>query len=450
MASRLTRSAVSSTADHLRSSLWPVPVACIALALVLGVTLPRLDRAVDDDLAAWLSALLFGGGPAAARTVLGAVASSLITVTALTFSLTVVTLQLASSQYSPRLLRTFSRDRFVHWTLGVLLGTFIYSLTILRTVRSPEEGGHFVPRISVTTSYVLAVLSVISLVLFLSHLAQEIRVETVLRRVHKDATRTIDDVLARDTRLSARQVRTAELPEPPGDATVLLAASSGFVTEVDASTLLEAAHDARALIRLDMPPGSWIVEGTPIGTAWVTGGRPITAEHAASIHSAVSAAVVTGSERTAVQDISFGLRQLTDVAVKALSPGINDPTTAIHALGHGSALLTRLARRATGPVVLESPDGRVLLVRPDLAQLLELVVAGPRRYGAADPDVLGRVLQLLREVAWVAPEAEHDAVRQEVTRTRDVVSSQQFDGADASRLAGLAIAALRALDEHRS
>ena len=218
------RSAVSRGQDTLRTELWPLPTLGVSVAVVLGVLLPRLDARLDDALPDATGVYLFGGGADAARTVLGAVASSLITVTSLTFSLTVVTLQLASSQFSPRLLRTFTRDRFVHVTLALFLATFTYALTVLRVVRTADEGQSvFVPQISVTLAFVLAIASVVGLVLFLAHLAREIRVETMLLNVHTDASRVLDDETPADdpsrhrTRHPLRRARPfASWPPPPG------------------------------------------------------------------------------------------------------------------------------------------------------------------------------------------------------------------------------------------
>jgi uncharacterized membrane protein len=178
--------------DVARTELWPLPVLGVLTAVLAGVLLPRLDGRVDSGLPTGVTSILFGGGVEAARKILSAVAGSLITVTSLTFSLTVVTLQLASSQFSPRLLRTFTRDRFVHLTLALFLGTFTYALTVLRTVRDADGNEPaFVPQISITVGYVLAIASVLGLVLFLAHLAREIRVETTLRNVHRDASGTV-------------------------------------------------------------------------------------------------------------------------------------------------------------------------------------------------------------------------------------------------------------------
>ena len=181
---------IRSAADAVRTQLWPLPTAAVIVSVGVGVALPRFDRHVDGHLPRWLTDVLFGGDPGAARTLLDAVSSSLITVTSLTFSLTVVTLQLASSQFSPRLLRTFTRDVFVQGTLALFLATFTYALAVLRSVRSADDDGEnsFVPRISVTIGFLLAVLSVVGLVLFLAHLTAQIRVETMLRNVHEEAS----------------------------------------------------------------------------------------------------------------------------------------------------------------------------------------------------------------------------------------------------------------------
>ena len=236
--SRLAPSQVwASVRDRFRTQLWPLPTAAVLLAITLGVLLPQIEAAHPGRVPGPLRDLLFTGGPGAARTVLDAIASSLITVTALTFSLTVVTLQLASSQFSPRLLRTFTRDLVVQATLGLFLGTFAYTLTVLRTVRTgTDTRTEFVPDLSVTLAYLLAVASVIGLILFLAHLAQTIRVETMLRNVRQDATASLERQLA-----PIEEATNSEAPTPSGTRTVITATTSGFLVSVKEERLLEAA-----------------------------------------------------------------------------------------------------------------------------------------------------------------------------------------------------------------
>ncbi len=436
MLSRL-RQAWSGVLDTLRTQLWPLPTIGVALGILAGVGLPRVDQRFDRHLPASVNAYLFGGGADAARTVLSTVASSLITVTSLTFSLTVVTLQLASGQFSPRLLRTFTRDRFVHVTLALFLATFTYALTVLRTVRTAGEGRQvFVPQVSVSVAFLLALASVVGLVLFLAHLAREIRVERMLRNVHTEASHTARQLLPERDPASSGPA----LPSPPPDARSLLAGSSGFLVRVADSALLGAAVDADAVLFLDRPPGSSLIAGTPLGVGWPRTGGAFDDTTWVRLCGRVSKAVSTGFERTQEQDVGYGLRQLTDVATKALSPGINDPTTAVHALGHSSALLCELAGLDLGPRVLRDEDDtvRVVLRRPSMAELLELTVAQPRRYGAADPAVLARLARLLRDLAWVAQRPEDRmSVTDQLTRLRATAAGQDFDATERASLAGL-------------
>lgn len=420
---------LASARDTVRTQLWPLPVLGIVVAVVAGVLLPRVDAYVDAHLPSWLTALFFGGDAGAARTLLDAISSSLITVTSLTFSLTVVTLQLASSQFSPRLLRTFTSDIFVQATLAVFLSTFTFALTVLRAVRSGDEGAAFVPRISVTVAFVLGIVSVLGLVLFLAHLARQIRVETMLRDVHDDASATVRSATSP---LEDARPQPA-LPTPPAHAFDLTAPSSGFLTSFDEAELLGAAIEADAYLVIDCHPGSSLVEGVPIGAAWSATDN-LDDDAFQRLQSAVRSAIRVGYERTAAQDVGYGLRQLTDVANKALSPGINDPTTAVHALGHISAILCQLAGRDLSSIVLRDGDdvARVVLRRPGLAELVEVAIDQPRRYGSSDPQVMQRLFRLLEELAWHTQ--DDSLVRGQLQRLRATAAGSDFDDTELAQL----------------
>jgi uncharacterized membrane protein len=430
--------------DAIRTQLWPIPCIGVVLALAAGIGLPKLEDTPRLWLPETLANYLFGGGPAEARELLSAIASSLITVTSLTFSLTVVTLQLASGQYSPRLLRTFARDRFVQITLALFLSTFVYALTLLRSVRDASATTDlFVPKFSVTLAYLLAVASVIGLVLFLAHLVREIRVETVVRTVSSDAEASVKVIYsAQDSDQSAPATAS-----PPAHAETICATSSGFVVAVDEAAVLSAAVDADAVVAVHRPAGDYVVRGTPIASAWRAAGD-FDEKTVDVLRGSVAGAVQTGDERTPVQDAGYGLRQLTDVAIKALSPGINDPTTAVHTLGHSSSLLCQLAARRLDDRVLTDDDGatRVIINRPGMTELLDLAVSQPRRYGAGDPNVLARLFTLLREVAWCTQDAEHfSAIADQLTRLRRTVAGQDFDHRELEVLTGLGDAVEEAL-----
>lgn len=427
------RRAVQTVQDGVRTQLWPLPILGVFLAVVAGILVPLLDVRIDAHLPEVLNTLVFNGDPGAARTVLNAVASSLITVTSLTFSLTVVTLQLASSQFSPRLLRTFTQDLFVQVTLAIFLATFTFSLTVLRSVRSPSEGGTlFVPRVSVTVAFLLALASVVALVLFLAHLTRQIRVETMLQRVHDDAVGTMETNLTRHDDPDANRA----VPVSPADAQQLWARSSGFLTDIDQDDLLEAATAADVVVAVERHPGSFVVTGTPLGHAWSRTGARLGGDDLDRLQKKVQAAVNLGSERTAAQDVGYGLRQVTDIVNKALSPGINDPTTAVHGLGQTSALLTELTTYDLGPLVLHDDDDRprVVLERPGFAELLELAVAQPRSYGKSDPQVLARLYELLADLAWHARPEHHQPVLDQLRRLDDTTGEQDLDDTETDRL----------------
>jgi len=222
---------------------------------------------------------------------------------------------------------------------------------------------------------------------------------------------------------------------------LLPASSSGFLVRVDEAALLESAVAADAVLLFDRLPGAFLVAGTPVGAAWPRETADFDAETRSRLCQQAAAAVFTGVERTQVQDVAFGLRQLTDVANKALSPGINDPTTAVHALGHSAALLCELAGRDLGPRLLDDEQGRlrVVIARPGLDDLLELALTQPRRYGAADPAVLARLTELLRELAWVvrSPE-ERRAIGAQLARLRTTTAAQDFGSGERAHLATLA------------
>ncbi|HKU04177.1 MAG TPA: DUF2254 domain-containing protein [Arthrobacter sp.] len=419
--------------DALRTQLWPLPVLAIAAAVALGVALPVVDAGIDGQLPDNAKVLLFSGGAEAARAVLQAIAGSLITVTSLTFSLTVVTLQLASSQFSPRLLRTFSADRFVHGTLALFLAAFAFALAVLRSVRDEVSGSRaFVPEISVTVAFVLAIASVVGLVLFLAHLAREIRVETMMCRVGGETRDTIDRVFPKNRPVAG----AAPVPQP--GSFPIPAKSSGFLNSLDKDRLLAAAGNFGAVVRIDRAPGSFLVEGVPFATAWPQeAGAGLGPDAREGLCREINTAVATGLERTSVQDVGYGFRQLVDVAVRALSPGINDPTTAVHVLGHLSALLCRLVDRDPGPEQIRDDDGqvRVVLSLPGLPDLADLAVNQVRNYGAGDADVVQRLLDLLNEVAFTDIRGRYrDLVLDHLDSVRGAIAAAGYSSSERRRL----------------
>lgn len=436
---RRDRLRFASLRESVAARLWPLPVAAIAVAVGLGVTVPLIDAAVDRNLSEIWTTALFSGGSAAARAVLAAIASSLVAATTLTFSLTVVALQLASSQASPRVLRMFARDPVVHRTLAVFLGTFAFALTVLRSVRDADDPAPaVVPSIAITLAYLLTLLSVVMLVLFLSHLARQLRIETVLRDVHEETSATI--ALVSDGDHGDTPAPPAR-PTRPAHARLVAATHSGFLTTVDRNRMVAVAVDHDLVAEELRTIGSDVVEGTPLVAWWNRDPARRTADdEVEQLNDDLRAAFTLAYERTPTQDIGFGLRQLADIATRALSPGVNDPTTAVHALGHISAVLCALARQPLQRRVLSDDEGapRLVVSTHDFDELVELGIAQARRYGSGDPEVAARLYLLMRELAW---SVERDEQRQVVVSQRDrldiAVAQRDHDRVERERFARL-------------
>ncbi|TKV60903.1 DUF2254 domain-containing protein [Nakamurella flava] len=431
--------------DAVGSRLWPLPVLGILVALGLGVAVPELDNALSTGggeasrrFAQWLAQWTFSGGADAARDVLAAIAGSVVTVTSLTFSLTVVTLQLASSQFSPRLLRTFSADRFVQVTLAAFLGTFVYTLTVLRTVRvETDTAPAVVPHASITLAYLAAVVDVVLLVAFLAHLAREIRVEPMLARVHRSAEATLlAGTVARDPDGGTRDV-PAVFDTDDDTWQPLPAGGSGFVTGIDHDALVRLADEHDLLLDVHCDAGSTVAAGAPLGRWRPTDPNVRPGQDSGdAVRDVTARAIRTGVERTSAQDVGYGLRQLVDVALKALSSGINDPTTAVHAIGHVGTLLGQYAGRTWGPMVLDGAEDRprVVIRRATFPQLLDVGVSGCLHYGDSDPDVLVRIAELLGEVGWTLPAPERPAVEAQLDRLDARLAAADFDAAERDRV----------------
>jgi uncharacterized membrane protein len=387
--------------ESVRAAVWFRPALATVGAFALASAALQVRTGADD--------LLWPGDVESASSTLQAIATSVITATSLTFSLVVVALQLASQQFSPRLLREFARDGVIQTVLAVLIATFVYCLTVLRSL----DGMGSLPALAVLLGFLLAVASAAALVSFLSHIARALRVDTMMVAVHRDTKRVMHrgyPPLGQGAPLP-----DSSLPGPDGG-TLLTARRSGFIEWVEIDRLVGAFARQGVFVRLRVRPGDHVTFGTPVASAWASE-RPLDVD---AVGDALADAMGYGYERTFEQDVAFGFRQLSDIAVKALSPGINDPTTAAHAIGYAADLLRDLHCRKVGPAVFDDERGTVRLVMPDrdYRYYLDLAIGQIRRYGGREPTVLVALLGLLRDVATAV---HSDEQREEVLRQVDLV-----------------------------
>ncbi|WP_228973150.1 DUF2254 domain-containing protein [Streptomyces sp. DH12] len=426
-------------AEGSRGPLWGWPTASGAAAFGVALLLARIRPVAGS---AW--AALWPGDVDSASTALQAVVTTSVTVTTLTFSLTVVTLQLASQQFSPRLLRRYARDRATKTVLSVLTCTFVFSITTLAFLDAERR----VPAPAVVVAMALGVASLAAVLAYLTHIVREVRVDSMMRAVHEETATAIGmfyPALEDPRPLSPDRVCLDE------DAGVTVYASrSGFVRLVDVSALVECARTHNVLVRLDARPGDLVVARTPLATVWArepgaAPARPDADGTADAVHEAVTIAY----ERTLDQDVAFGFRQLEDIAVKAMSPGINDPVTATAAVGHMADLLVRLADRRLGPTLHLDAQGEPRAIVPDrdLRYYLDLACGQLGRFAAAEPTVLVALLRMLRDLAVVVHEdaGRADEVRRAAGTVRDAVSPA-VSAADAEAVHDLHCRVLTALE----
>lgn len=382
-----------------------MPTVCVLLAVLLALGLVEVDRALDEGLGRFT----FGAGPDGAREVLSAITTSMITFTGLVFSITIVVLQLTSSQFSPRVLRTFLRDRQTQLSLGVFVATFVYAVMVLRTVDS-SDGARFVPAVATTVGVVLLLVSVGVFVGYIHHIATAIQVSSLIRAVGDETRAAID----RRMPLDHPAPRPAAIRDRANRQ--LDSLSLGIVTGVDEAALVDAAQRAEVVLVLRAGLGHFVPEGAPLFD--VHGDGPLDDR-------AVARCVQLRKDRTMEHDVAFGLRQLVDVAERALSPGINDPTTAVQALDELHDLLRRLATRALPDGIHRDESDRVRLVTPapEFRDLLELALEEIEQYGKDARQVQERIDDLLTDLLAAARPEHRSAVLAALRRRPRVATS---------------------------
>jgi uncharacterized membrane protein len=407
----------TGTRDYLKGALWVLPAGAVAVALLAGSLLSQVDIGPN----ARISPLLFQGTADDARTLLIGISGTMMTVIALVLGLTLVALQLASTQFSPRLLRFFLRDRMNQLTLSVFVATFVYSTAGLYTVGvSRGRRVDSYPRLAVTLALVLLFASLVVLVYFVHHISHSIQVDEIMRGVE----RTTLSVIEHD--LPVQEVGLQPMPDLPVWGVTVAAYASGYVQTLRPQVLLEEAIRSEVTCTIFARVGEHVIEGQPLVGVWRASPEQPPPDPHAYVH-IVREAVRIGYERTAEQDVAFGIRQLADIAVKALSPAVNDPYTAIQAFEHISVVLAALAPRPLGNQQLNDGGGlpRVAVPGRDFAYFVDLATGQVRRYGSNEPRVLGSLLRVLDRLG---PFCRDDARRQTLAATTLLVAEAAEHG----------------------
>jgi uncharacterized membrane protein len=392
--------------EALRGTLWLLPALQIAASAGLFALTLSLDRAAhhgDFVLPDWVD----NGSADAARQILTALAAAIITVVGLVFSITIVALTLASTQFGPRILRNFVRDRRTQLTLGAFVASFVYVVLVLASI-SQGPRGDFVPHLSITTSLALVLVDLAVLVYFIHHVATSIQLPQVIASIAQDLTTAIAAELdGRRTEtgmqrgLSETEVNL-RLEEAGVD---VCAVSSGYVQFIGYPKLVGIAASADAVVQFLHRPGHFVVEGLPLARVWPPDAADEVARRFARTHA-------TGAHRTLTQDFAFAIDQLVEIALRALSPAVNDTFTALTCIDWLGDALCKLTVRWSSRNVLRDGHGhiRVITAAPSYPRLVQHAFDKIRQSSAGMPAVMIRQLDALAKMTLHATTREHRTV----------------------------------------
>jgi uncharacterized membrane protein len=349
--------------SNLRASFWFVPSLIVALSIALAIALIEMDAYAGARWAAqWPR--MFGAGADGARGMLSTIASSMMSVVGVTFSMTLVALSLAASQYSSRVLRNFMSSRMTQLTFGVFAGIFTYCLIVLRTIRSGEEGA-FMPSLAVFFGFVLAIGGVGILIAFIHHIASSIQASNIIASIAGETVQAIDTLFPEQLGEEEPQEHEDLVDLSTRHWHRIAASRSGYVQNVNLAALLRLAKAQSIIVRMERGVGDFVVQNDALAS--VAQDRPPDRAVIDDLQGAFS----ISRHRTVEQDPGFGIRQLVDVALKALSPGINDVTTAATCVDYLTTILARLApRHVPSPQRYQDGALRVIAHAPGFERLL--------------------------------------------------------------------------------
>jgi uncharacterized membrane protein len=380
--------------EDLKESLWLRPALWTFGLGGLAVVITSLDRVYFQLDAAKLPWFLISQAEGA-RTMLGSISAAMLTVTTLVFSITMVAVVQTANAYSPRVLREYLSDTANHHVLGILIGTFLYSLIVLRGVEVGGDGLQpFVPIYAANGGLLLSLVSILAFIYFLDHVAHSIKVNHIIHLILEDLLDLAQRPFPTGAGAPWPGATPPSLPEAQQGVTVV-SPESGYLQLVDTGALMTVAQEADLVVRLDRSIGEYLLQDAPVITVWGAGAAP-----SAEALARVQAGLHIGSEQTLVQDLLFGLRQLSDIAIRALSPAVNDPSTASNCI---DALATVVAAiLAVEPVSAYRCDaqGRLRLIAPGVTfdQVVDYAFSQIRRYGAGDVSIVLHLLAVCREL----------------------------------------------------
>jgi uncharacterized membrane protein len=418
--------------EALRTTLWLVPMLCVAAAIILFAGTYALDEAVYRG-AVHLPDWIRTESSDAARAVLIGIAAAVITVVGVVYSITILALTLASQQFGPRMLRNFIRDLGTQLTLGIFVASFVYAVLALGSINDGPHGP-FVPRVGVTIAEALMFVDIGVLIYFIHHVAVTIQLPEVIARVATDLGRAVDeafpdavgtpDAAGRHVPVGPTADDLASLLDAEGS--IVPATTSGYLQFVGYGQLLAIAESADAVIRLAHRPGHFVLAGRPLATVWP-------AAHAGEVANALSRAHITGPQRTLAQDPVFPIDQLAEIGIRALSPAVNDTFTALTCIDWLADGLCNISGRRIVEGVYRDRQGRIRLIEldPSYPRMVQRAFDKVRQASRGMPAVLIRLMDgLAYVVEYTHTSEQRQVVRREADMTMRAADETVHDAED--------------------
>jgi len=387
---------------NLRSSFWFLPSLMVLGSIALAAALIEADSAGSDR---WLTQWprLFGVGAEGARQMLSTLAGSMMTVMGVTFSMILVALALASSQYTSRILRNFMRSRVTQVTLGIFAGIFAYCLIVLRTIHGGEA--EFVPSLAVFFAFFMALGGVVALIFFIHHIASSIQASSIIASIAHETIAAIDRLFPeKKTRGPDKDEDLDQVLQSLDERTwyTVPAEVSGYIQLVGNDALLSLAYNWKTIVRMERGVGAFVVQNTALASLALT--YPPDQEMIAALNKAYS----ISRHRSVEQDPAFGIRQIVDMALKALSPGVNDTSTAVMCVDYLTAILARLACRQFPPSHRYDGEAlRVITIVPTFDGLLAEALDQIRRSAEGNFTIMARMLGAIGTLASMTVSPDH-------------------------------------------
>jgi len=372
----------------------------LIIAIVLGLAgglLAGLDETAPA-ISAWVPAWLFPShsDSQVAQLILGGIAASVMTVVSIVFAILLMTLTLASMQFSPRIIVSFAKDRVTQWTLGIFLGTFLYCIAALPAAHNAPT--HFEPVLAVIGAMLLAVMCVAWLLFFIHHISQAISVNHIVDRIATETEAMIRETMPEPVLHHRLSITQAPPADPAG--AVVLSRVAGYVRYIDSARLVDLAKTQRLTVNVLRRVGHFVPTGIPL--------MRVSKEHrlTAELEHELLAAFDIGPTRTLQQDVEFGILQIVDIALKAISPAVNDPTTAVSCVDQLSRILICFAGREPVDLAFYDPPGvlRVSIPSLGLDRLADSAFEQIRMYSKGDVAVSLRLLRALSDIAISVPD----------------------------------------------